>query len=62
MNTLTAGIAALTDVISSAESVVKALQVMRDTCSEEQWDAFCECEALDKLLSACCDLEFDLEK
>ena len=61
MNTLVAWIQALGNVLDSAEDVVQALQAMRDEIPDEQWDQLCESyPALDRLISACIDLEADL--
>ncbi len=62
MNTLSAGLEALVDTLRSAERVVAALQTLRDTTTEERWDELCSDELLDALLSACTDLEADLER
>lgn len=62
MNTLSAGLEALVDTIRSAETVVAALQALRDATTEDQWEEICSNELLDALLSACADLEYDLER
>ena len=62
MNTLSTGLKALADTLRSAEAVVAALQVLRDTTPEDRWDELCSNELLDALLSACMDLEYDLER
>lgn len=62
MNTLSAGLEALVDTLRSAERVVAALQTLRDTTTEDRWEELCSDELLDALLSACTDLEADLER
>jgi hypothetical protein len=62
MNTLSAGLEALVDTIRSAERVVAAFQTLRDTTTEDRWEELCSDELLDALLSACTDLEADLER
>lgn len=62
MNTLSAGLEALVDTLRSAERVVAAFQTLRDTATEERWEELCSDELLDALLSACTDLEADLER
>ena len=65
MDTRTAIVAAalgqMATVIGSAESVVAALQALRDGTTEDQWDQFCNNELLDALICACVDLESDLD-
>jgi hypothetical protein len=63
MNTRTAieALSQMATVIGSAESVVAALQALRDGTTEDQWDQFCNNELLDALICACMDLEGDLE-
>lgn len=63
MNTFIAGIQALGKVISSATEVARALQTMRDEIPDEQWEQLIEKHpSLDRLISACIDLEADLEQ
>jgi len=62
MNSLSAGLEALADTLRSAEAVVAALQTLRDSAPEERWEEICSDELLDALLSACLDLEYDLER
>lgn len=63
MNTFISGIQALGKVISSAENVVQALQTMRDEIPDEQWEQLIEKHpSLNRLISACIDLEADLEQ
>lgn len=62
MNTLSASLEVLADTIRSAETVVAALQALRDTTTEDRWDEICSDELLDALLGACTDLEYDLER
>lgn len=62
MNTLSAGLEVLADTLRSAESVVAALQALRDATTEDRWDEICSDGLLDALLSACTDLEYDLER
>lgn len=62
MNTLSAGLEALVDTLRSAERVVAAFQTLRDTTTEDRWEELCSDELLDALLSACTDLEADLER
>ena len=63
MNTRTAlkGLAQMVVVIDSAESVVTALQALRDGTTDEQWDQFMDDELMGPFISACMDLEADLE-
>jgi len=63
MNTRTAleALAQTANVISAAESVAAALQALRDGTTEDQWDQLCGNELLDALISACMDLEYELE-
>jgi type II secretory pathway component PulF len=63
MNTRTAieALSQLATVIGSAESVVAALQALRDGTTEDQWDQLCSSELVDRLICACMDLESDLE-
>jgi len=62
MNTLSASLEVLADTLRSAEAVVAALQALRDATTEDRWDEICSDELLDALLSACTDLEYDLER
>jgi hypothetical protein len=48
-------------VIGSAESVVAALQALRDGTTEDQWDQLCDNELIDALICACMDLEDELD-
>jgi len=48
-------------VISSAESVVAALQALRDGTTEDQWEQLCENELIDALICECMDLESYLD-
>jgi hypothetical protein len=63
MNTRTAieALGQMATVICSAESVVAALQALRDGTTEEQWDQIISNELVDALISACMDLECELE-
>jgi len=63
MNTSTAieALGQMATVIGSAESVVAALQALREGTTDAQWDKLCDNELLDALISACMDLESDLE-
>jgi hypothetical protein len=63
MNTRTAieALSQMATVIGSAESVVAALQALREGTTDAQWDKLCDNELLDALISACMDLESDLE-
>jgi len=63
MNTSTAieALGQMATVIGSAESVVAALQALREGATDAQWDKLCDNELLDALISACMDLESDLE-
>jgi len=63
MNTRTAieALGQMATVIGSAESVVAALQALREGTTDAQWDKLCDNELLDALISACMDLESDLE-
>jgi hypothetical protein len=36
--------------------------MLRDFCSEEQWDELCSSGPFSDLLDACSDLEYDLER
>lgn len=62
MNTFRTGLEAVAQALSSAELVVAHFQALRATCSDEQWDELTEGGPLSDLLSACCDLEYDLER
>lgn len=62
MHTLSAGLEALVDTIRSAERVVAAFQTLRGTTTGDRWEELCSDELLDALLSACTDLEADLER
>lgn len=48
-------------VIGSAESVVAALQALRADTTDEQWDQIISNELVDCLISACMDLESELD-
>ena len=48
-------------VIGSAESVVAALQALRADTTDEQWDQIISNELVDRLISACMDLESELD-
>ena len=64
MNTRTAlkALAQTAVVIDSAESVVAALQALRDGTTDEQWEQLIEQnELLVNLICACVELEADLE-
>ena len=63
MNTRTAieALGQMATVIGSAESVVAALQALRDGTTDDQWEQICENELLDALICACMDLESDLD-
>jgi len=63
MNTRTAieALGQMGTVIGSAESVVAALQALREGTTDAQWDKLCDNELLDALISACMDLESELE-
>jgi hypothetical protein len=63
MNTRTAieALGQMATVIGSAESVVAALQALREGTTDAQWDKLCDNELLDALISACMDLESELE-
>ncbi len=63
MNTRTAieALSQMATVIGSAESVVAALQALRDGTTEDQWDQIISNELVDRLICACMDLESDLE-
>ena len=60
MNTLATQIQGLAAIISSAEEVISKFQVLRDLCSDEQWEGFTG--PLAELLDACSQLEHDLER
>jgi hypothetical protein len=63
MKTLLAGFRALGNVIESAEDVAKALQAMREEIPDDQWERLTDANpALDRLVSACIDLEASLEQ
>ncbi len=61
MHNFATSLEALATVIGSAERVTAAFQVLRDHCSEEEWDKLTSSELLSNLLDACGDLEYDLE-
>ena len=63
MNTRTAieALSQMATVIGSAESVVAALQALREGTTDDQWEQFYNNELLDALICACMDLEGDLE-
>ena len=62
MNDVLAGLESLTRVITDAQSVVAALQALRDKCSEEEWEALNACTPLETLLDACSDLEHSISQ
>lgn len=63
MNTRTAieALGQMATVIGSAESVVAALQALRADTTDEQWDQIISNELVDRLISACMDLESELD-
>ena len=63
MNTRTAieALGQMATVIDSAESVVAALQALREGSTDDQWDQLCDNELVDALICACMDLESELE-
>jgi type II secretory pathway component PulF len=63
MNTRTAieALGQIATVISAAESVVAALQALRDGTTEDQWEQLCSSELVDALISSCMDMESELE-
>lgn len=48
-------------LLTAAESVAAALQAARET-GNESWERYCNDPAIDALLSACADLEHELER
>lgn len=61
MNTLCTQIQGLAAILSSAEDVVKKFQVLRDACSDEEFETLCEDSRLGDLLSSLSDLEYDVD-
>lgn len=62
MNTLCTQIQGVAAILSSAEEVVKKFQVLRDSCSDEEFEKLCEDAKLGELLSSLGDLEYDIEQ
>lgn len=60
MNNLCTQIQGLAAILSSAEEVVKKFQVLRDACSDEEFERLCEDPRLGDLLGSLGDLEYDL--
>lgn len=62
MNTLCTQIQGLAAILSSAEDVVRKFQIMRELCSDEEFERLCEDSKLGDLLSSLGDLEYDLDQ
>jgi hypothetical protein len=62
MNNLGTQIQGLAAILSSAQVTVKAFQVLRDFCSDEQWEELTGSGPFADLLDSLSDLEYDLEK
>ena len=61
MNSLSAGLEAIVDLVASCEAVQKALEDMRECTTDEEWDEIVSNPLVDTLVSACMDLEDRLQ-
>ena len=61
MNSLSAGLEAIADLIASCEAVKKALEDLRDCTTDDEWDEIISNPLVDTLVSTCMDLEDRLQ-
>jgi hypothetical protein len=61
MNSLSAGLEAIVDLIASCEAVREALEDLRDCTTNDEWDEIISNPLVDTLVSACMDLEDRLQ-
>lgn len=61
MNSLSAGLEAIADLVASCEAVKKALEDLRDCTTDDEWDEIISNPLVDTLVSTCMDLEDRLQ-
>ena len=61
MNSLSAGLEAIADLVASCEAVKKALEDLRDCTTNDEWDEIISNPLVDALVSTCMDLEDRLQ-
>lgn len=61
MNSLSAGLEAIADLIASCEAVKQALEDLRDCTTNDEWDEIISNPLVDTLVSTCMDLEDRLQ-
>ena len=61
MNSLSAGLEAIADLVASCEAVKQALEDLRDCTTNEEWDEIISNPLVDTLVSTCMDLEDRLQ-
>jgi hypothetical protein len=61
MNSLSAGLEAIADLVASCEAVKQALEDLRDCTTDDEWDEIISNPLVDTLVSTCMDLECRLQ-
>ena len=61
MNSLSAGLEAIADLVASCEAVKQALEDLRDCTTNDEWDEIISNPLVDALVSTCMDLEDRLQ-
>jgi len=61
MNSLSAGLEAIADLVASCEAVKKALEDLRDCTTDDEWEEIISNPLVDALVSTCMDLEDRLQ-
>lgn len=61
MNSLSAGLEAIADLVASCEAVKQALEDLRDCTTNDEWDEIISNPLVGALVSTCMDLEDRLQ-
>ena len=61
MNSLSAGLEAIADLVASCEAVKQALEDLRNCTTSDEWDEIISNPLVDALVSTCMDLEDRLQ-